>query len=75
MVQKMLSDGKIFVNGKTPKSSYKLIIDDIVEIEEIVPKEVDIKPDRDIPLDIVYEDNDILVINKQKGLVVHPRKW
>ena len=72
---KLIEEEKIFVNGKTPKSSYKLIIDDIVEIEEIVPKEVDIKPDRDIPLDIVYEDNDILVINKQKGLVVHPRKW
>lgn len=75
MVQKMLTDGKILVNGKVPKSSYKLMVGDTVEIEEIIPKEVDIKPDEDIPLDIVYEDNDILVINKQKGLVVHPRKW
>ena len=74
MVQKMLTDGKIFVNGKVPKSSYKLAIGDEVEIEEIIPKGVDIKPE-DIPLDVVYEDDDILVINKQKGLVVHPRKW
>ena len=72
MVQKMLEDGKILVNGKVPKSSYKLSIDDVVQIEDIMPKEVDIKPDENIPLDIVYEDNDILVINKQKGLVVHP---
>ena len=72
MVQKMLEDGKILVNGKVPKSSYKLVVGDVVQIEKVIPKEVDIKPDEDIPLDIIYEDDDILVINKQKGLVVHP---
>jgi 23S rRNA pseudouridine1911/1915/1917 synthase len=72
MVQKMLNDGKVLVNGKPCKSSYKLAENDIVQIEYVIPKEVDIKPDADIPLDIVYEDDDILVINKQKGLVVHP---
>jgi len=72
MVQKMLDDGKITVNGKVPKSSYKLVEGDVVSVEDIEPKEVDIKPDESIPLDIVYEDDDILVINKQKGLVVHP---
>lgn len=72
MVQKMLEDGKITVNGKIPKSSYKLLDGDIVAIEEIELKDVDIKPDDNIPLDIIYEDDDILVINKQKGLVVHP---
>ena len=72
MVQKMLEDGKILVNGKIPKSSYKLVVGDVVQIEKVIPKEVNIKPDEDIPLDIIYEDDDILVINKQKGLVVHP---
>lgn len=71
MVQKLLDDGKILVNGKKAKASYKLNINDIVEIEKVEAKEVDIKPE-DIPLDIVYEDNDILIVNKQKGLVVHP---
>ena len=71
MVQKLLDDGKILVNGKKAKASYKLNINDIVEIEKVEAKEVDIKPE-DIPLDIIYEDNDILIVNKQKGLVVHP---
>lgn len=72
MVQKMLESGKILVNGKIPKASYKLVANDIVEIEDIELKEVNITPDDTIPLNIVYEDNDILVVNKQKGLVVHP---
>ena len=71
MVQKMLDNGNILVNGKLPKSSYKLVLDDIVEIIYEEPKETDLKP-QDIPLDIVYEDDDILIVNKQKGLVVHP---
>ena len=71
MVQKLLDDGKILVNGKKVKASYKLNVNDIVEIEKTEPKEIDIKPE-DIPLDIIYEDNDIVIVNKQKGLVVHP---
>lgn len=71
MVQKMLESGCILVNGSIPKSSYKLAIGDIVEITYEEPKEIDLKPE-DIPLDIVYEDDDILIVNKQKGLVVHP---
>ena len=70
-IQRMLEDGDITVNGKIVKASYKLSAGDTVEaiIKDAV--EVDIKPE-DIPLDVVYEDNDILVVNKQKGLVVHP---
>ena len=71
MVQKMLDNGNILVNGKIPKSSYKLVFEDIVEISYEEPKETDLKP-QNIPLDIVYEDDDILIVNKQKGLVVHP---
>ena len=71
MVQKMLDNGNILVNGKVPKSSYKLTAEDIVEIRYEEPKETDLKP-QDIPLDIIYQDDDILIVNKQKGLVVHP---
>lgn len=71
MVQKMLENGSILVNGIVPKSSYKLALGDIVEITYEVPKQTDLKPEN-IPLDIVYQDNDILIVNKQKGLVVHP---
>ncbi|MBR3697623.1 MAG: RluA family pseudouridine synthase [Clostridia bacterium] len=71
MVQKMIDSGNIFVNGKVPKSSYELDIGDIVEIVYEEPKKIDLKSE-DIPLDIIYQDDDILIINKQKGLVVHP---
>lgn len=70
-VQRLIDDGKILVNGKNIKSSYKLNLNDVVTIEKDEPKEVEIKAE-EIPLDIIYEDDDILVINKQKGLVVHP---
>ena len=71
MIQKLIDEEKLLVNGKKVKSSYKVNLGDeiIVQIEE--PKEINLMPE-DIPLDIVYEDNDILVVNKQKGLVVHP---
>lgn len=70
-IQRLIKDGKILVNGKKEKSSYKTEINDIVIIEEIIPKEIDLKP-QEMPLDVIYEDNDILVINKEKGIVVHP---
>ena len=70
-VQRLIDEENILVNGKKTKSSYKLNLDDIVTIIKKEAKETEIKP-QDIPLDIVYEDNDILVVNKQKGLVVHP---
>lgn len=70
-VQRLINSENILVNGKKTKSSYKLNLNDIVTIIKEEPKEVEIKPEN-IPLDIIYEDNDILVVNKQKGLVVHP---
>lgn len=70
-IQRMLDDGDILVNGKTVKASYKVSNGDKVELTIKDAEEIDIKPE-DIPLDIVYEDRDILVVNKQKGLVVHP---
>ena len=71
MVQKLIDDGKVLVNGKKQRSSYKLQSDDEIEIEIDEPKETNLIAE-DIPLDVIYEDNDILVVNKQKGLVVHP---
>lgn len=70
-IQRLIANGKVFVNGKTVKSSYKVQVGDKIEVEEEVPVEVSLKA-QDIPLDIIYEDNDIIVINKSKGMVVHP---
>ena len=70
-VQRLKDENNILVNGKNAKASYKVNAGDIITINYEEPKEVEIK-EENIPLDIIYEDNDILVINKQKGLVVHP---
>lgn len=71
MIQKLLQEEKIFVNDKKEKPSYKTKLNDIIKIQEIEIKELNIKPE-DIPIEIIYEDNDIIVVNKPKGLVVHP---
>ena len=71
IAQKLIENGQVLVNGKLPKASYKTKLDDRVEIEILEPKETNLEA-QDIPLDIVYEDDDILVVNKQKGMVVHP---
>ena len=70
-VQRRIEEGGILVNNEIVKVSYKVMEKDIIIIKEEKPKEVEIKAE-EIPLDIVYEDDDIIVINKQKGLVVHP---
>jgi len=70
-VQRLIDEGMILVNGKNIKMAYKISLGDEITIIKEKPKEIEIKP-QDIPLDIIYEDNDILVVNKQKGLVVHP---
>lgn len=71
MIQKLIEDEKIHVNGNCGKSSLKVKQGDIVEIQDIEIKETELKP-QEIPIDIVYEDTDIIVVNKPKGLVVHP---
>lgn len=70
-IQKLIENNKITVNNKIEKASYKVLLGDKISIEEIEVKPVDLKP-QNIPLDVIYEDDDIIVINKQKGLVVHP---
>ena len=69
--QKRIEDGQVRRNGKPGRKNDKLNIGDAVFYELPEPKAVDIAP-KEIPLDIVYEDDDLLVINKPKGLVVHP---
>ena len=70
-VQKLIEDDKILVNGKKEKASYKVKINDKIIIEFEKPKESKLKAE-EIPLNVIYEDNDIIIINKEKGMVVHP---
>lgn len=70
-IQKLLDDGNITVGKRSVKSNYKLKSGDEIEITIPEPEELEILPEN-IPLDIVYEDNDILIVNKPKGMVVHP---
>ncbi len=71
MAQKLIKDGKITVNGKVQKESYKVRENDEIKIIIEEPKQTSIEAE-EIPLDIVYEDDYIVVVNKQKGMVVHP---
>lgn len=71
MCRKLIKENLIKVNGKNVKESYKVKEGDKIEITFEEPKETKAKPEN-IPLDVIYEDNDILVINKPKGMVVHP---
>ncbi|MGN0365099.1 MAG: RluA family pseudouridine synthase [Suilimivivens sp.] len=70
-IQKLLSEGGITVNGRKIKSSYRVKIDDCIRV--VLPPAItpDIVPEN-IPLEILYEDEDVIVINKPKGMVVHP---
>lgn len=70
-IQRLINDGKIIVNGKKIKASYKVQNGDKIKIEEEKPKEIELKA-QNIPLEVLYEDNDIIVVNKPKGMVVHP---
>ena len=69
--QKLIEEGRVTRNGKPGKKNDKLNVGDTVEYTIPEPKAVDIKP-TEMALDIVYEDDDVVVINKPKGLVVHP---
>lgn len=70
-VKRLIEDNNIIVNGKNEKNSYKVKNGDIIQIDIPQPKESGIKA-QNIPVDIVYEDSDIIVVNKPKGMVVHP---
>ena len=70
-IQRLIENEKIFVNGKKTKVSYKVQQGDKISIENEEPKEIELKA-QNIPIDVLYEDNDIIVVNKPKGMVVHP---
>ena len=70
-VQRLIDEEKILVNGKKIKASYKVKENDEITVEEEKPKEIELKA-QDIPVEVIYEDNDIIVVNKPKGIVVHP---
>lgn len=70
-VQRLIDEENILVNGKKEKASYKVNVGDKIYIEKPEAKEISLKAE-DIPLDILYEDDDIIVVNKPKGMVVHP---
>ncbi len=71
-IQKLIETGKIMVDGKTRLSKkYKVSKGEKIEIELPEPEAVEILPE-DIPLEIVYEDDEVLVVNKPRGMVVHP---
>lgn len=70
-VQRLIEEEKILVNGKKMKSSYKVQENDKITMEKEEPKEIELKA-QDIPVEIIYEDTDIIVVNKPKGMVVHP---
>lgn len=70
-ISKLIEEGKVLVNNRQEKASYKVKENDDICLLEIEEKKSDIK-EEDIPLDIVYEDDDIMIINKVQGMVVHP---
>ena len=69
--QRLIEQGNILINGEKKKTAYKVSNGDVITIEKEEPKEIELKA-QNIPIDIIYEDDDIIVVNKPKGMVVHP---
>jgi 23S rRNA pseudouridine1911/1915/1917 synthase len=70
-IQRLIEDGDVLVSGRATKPSHKLRHDDEVEVELTPAKPAEFTPE-DIPLDVIYEDEHLIVINKSAGLIVHP---
>lgn len=70
-VQKLIDDGNVLLDQKTVRSNYKIRTGQTVKVLVPFPESVSIEPEN-IPLDIVYEDGDVIIVNKPKGMVVHP---
>jgi len=70
-IQQWIRDGLVTVNGGTVKPNHRLAANDLIAAELAEPEAPDVKPEP-IPLDIVYEDGDVIVVNKPRGMVVHP---
>lgn len=69
--QRLIEQGNILVNGKKQKVAYKIADGDVITVEQEEPKQIELKAQK-IPIKIIYEDSDIIVVNKPKGMVVHP---
>jgi len=67
----LIRNGQVRVNGLWKRSSHRLRKDDAVDVEDVPPKPIDLRPEP-IPLEILYQDRDLVVVNKPSGLVVHP---
>ncbi len=70
-IQRLIKDGKILVNEQNQKSNYKVVEGDVILIGKIIKEQNDIIKEN-IPIEVVYEDNDVIIINKPSGMVVHP---
>lgn len=70
-IAKMVQNNQVLVNGKKTKNSYLLKMDDMIQTEEYQEEPMNLTPEN-MNLDIVYEDNDVIVVNKENGIVVHP---
>ena len=70
-IQKLISEDKVLVNGKVVSNSYSVKLEDEIEVNDKLDYSISVEAE-DIPLNIVYEDDDLLVINKESGMVVHP---
>ena len=70
-VQKLIKEGNITVNGKKENASYPVKLNDEIKIDDELDINLSVEPEN-IPLDIIYEDDDLLIINKKSGMVVHP---
>lgn len=70
-IQKLMKEEKIIVNGKSVNNSYSVRSEDVIEINDKLDYTISVEPE-DIPLNIVYEDDDLIIINKESGMVVHP---
>ena len=70
-IQKLIENGQVSVNGKAVKSNYKLRADDVLSVEIPEPEELKVEAE-EIPLSVLYEDEQLLVVDKPKGMVVHP---
>ncbi len=69
--QRLIEQGNILVNGKKQKVAYKTAENDVITVEHEEPKQIELKAQK-IPIEVIYEDTDIIVVNKPKGMVVHP---
>lgn len=70
-IQRLIEDGEVLVNSQTKKSSYKIRFGDRIDVELVEPAVTSFEPEN-IPIDVVFEDADLIVVNKPAGLVVHP---